>query len=146
MSLNGSLVGVTSHITPLPAGEGLGEGPLSCGIETVRKEALLNLWVLWEINLPSVRDKPPHASNKQPHRGNLTFHSPPYGGGAGGGASVFLAQCTYFISNSFISLSTNKPLAGCALTVNGLRAFIRMTRRSGSPLSVGWSPTFTKVG
>ena len=28
MSLNGSLVGVTSHITPLPTGEGLGEGPL----------------------------------------------------------------------------------------------------------------------
>ena len=30
MSLNGSHVGVTSHTTPLPAGEGLGEGPLSC--------------------------------------------------------------------------------------------------------------------
>jgi len=29
MSLNGSHVGVTSHTTPLPAGEGLGEGPLS---------------------------------------------------------------------------------------------------------------------
>ena len=27
MSLNGSLVGVTSHITPLPTGEGKGEGP-----------------------------------------------------------------------------------------------------------------------
>jgi len=35
MSLNGSLVGVTSHTTPLPAGEGLGEGPLSCGLETL---------------------------------------------------------------------------------------------------------------
>ena len=43
MSLNGSLVGVTSHITPLPAGEGLGEGPLSYGFETVRNNALLNL-------------------------------------------------------------------------------------------------------
>ena len=32
-SLAGSLVGVTSHITPLPAGEGLGEGPLSYGLE-----------------------------------------------------------------------------------------------------------------
>ena len=30
-----------------------------CGIETVRKWVLLNLWVLWEINLPSVREKPP---------------------------------------------------------------------------------------
>ena len=38
MSLNGGLVGVTSHITPLPAGEGLGEGPLSCGLETVRQK------------------------------------------------------------------------------------------------------------
>ena len=27
--LTGCLVGVTSHTTPLPAGEGLGEGPLS---------------------------------------------------------------------------------------------------------------------
>ena len=33
MSLNGSLVGVTSHITPLPAGEGLGEGPAGAGGE-----------------------------------------------------------------------------------------------------------------
>ena len=41
--LIGSLVGVTSHITPLPAGEGLGEGPLSYGFETVRKYVLLNL-------------------------------------------------------------------------------------------------------
>ena len=32
-SLAGSLVGVTSHITPLPAGEGKGEGPLSYGFE-----------------------------------------------------------------------------------------------------------------
>ena len=36
-------IGVTSHITPLPAGEGLGEGPLSHGIESVRKKVLLNL-------------------------------------------------------------------------------------------------------
>ena len=26
-------IGVTSHITPLPAGEGKGEGPLSYGLE-----------------------------------------------------------------------------------------------------------------
>ena len=32
-----SPVGVTSHTTPLPAGEGLGEGPLSCGVETCAK-------------------------------------------------------------------------------------------------------------
>ena len=42
MSLNGSLVGVTSHTTPLPAGEGLGEGPLSFGFETVRNKVLLD--------------------------------------------------------------------------------------------------------
>ena len=46
MSLNGSLVGVTSHTTPLPAGEGLGEGPVPHGLETVRKKALLNLCAL----------------------------------------------------------------------------------------------------
>ena len=53
MSLNGCLVGVTSHITPLPAGEGLGEGPPPHGLETVRKKGLLNLWVLWEKNSPA---------------------------------------------------------------------------------------------
>ena len=44
--LTGSLVGVTSHTTPLPAGEGLGEGPLSCGLETLVEKALLTLWTL----------------------------------------------------------------------------------------------------
>ena len=34
-TLVSSPIGVTSHITPLPAGEGMGEGPLSCGIETL---------------------------------------------------------------------------------------------------------------
>ena len=32
----------------------------------------------------SVRDKTPHDSYWQAYRGNLTFHSPPYGGGARG--------------------------------------------------------------
>ena len=35
--LTGCLVGVTSHTTPLPAGEGLGEGPLSCVLEMCAK-------------------------------------------------------------------------------------------------------------
>ena len=39
----GSLVGVTSHTTPLPAGEGLGEGPPPHEFETVRKKVLLIL-------------------------------------------------------------------------------------------------------
>ena len=34
-----SPIGVTSHITPLPAGEGLGEGPPPHGLETVRQKA-----------------------------------------------------------------------------------------------------------
>ena len=38
-----SPVGVTSHTTPLPAGEGLGEGPLSCGLETCAKKVSLDL-------------------------------------------------------------------------------------------------------
>ena len=36
-----------------------------------------------------VREKPPHTPHKQPNRGNLTYYSPPFGGGAGGGASRF---------------------------------------------------------
>ena len=61
----GSPIGVTSHFTPLPTGEGPGEGPLSHGIETVRKKGLLNLCVLWEKELPSVSEKTPtpHASS-----------------------------------------------------------------------------------
>ena len=47
MSLNGGLVGVTSHITPLPAGEGLGEGPLSYEFEMCAKK-LRELCVLCE--------------------------------------------------------------------------------------------------
>ena len=39
-----------------------------CGFETVRKEVLLNLWVLWEKNLYEVC--------KQAQRGNLTYYSP----------------------------------------------------------------------
>ena len=45
-------IGVTSHITPLPAGEGLGEGPLSCGLETVRQKCSVN-------SVCSVREKTP---------------------------------------------------------------------------------------
>ena len=55
MSLNGSLVGVTSHTTPLPAGEGLGEGPLSFGFETVRQKGSVR-------SVSSVREKSPHRA------------------------------------------------------------------------------------
>ena len=36
----GSLVGVTSHITPLPVGERLGEGLLSHGLELCTKNSV----------------------------------------------------------------------------------------------------------
>ena len=58
-----------------------------CELETVRKEVLLNLWDLWEKKLPCIREKPHNNPCKQASRGNLTFHSPPCGGGVGGGAS-----------------------------------------------------------
>ena len=45
MSLNGSLVGVTSYITPLPTGEGKGEGPAGEGgeaaVSSVREKYVL---------------------------------------------------------------------------------------------------------
>ena len=34
-----------------------------------------------------MRENTTTAPCKQPNRGNLTFHSPPYGGGVGGGAT-----------------------------------------------------------
>ena len=46
-----SPVGVTSHITPLPAGEGLGEGPLSCELEMCAK-MLSELRALCERKTP----------------------------------------------------------------------------------------------
>ena len=47
----GSLVGVTSHTTPLPAGEGLGEGPPPHGLETCAKR-LSELCALCEKKTP----------------------------------------------------------------------------------------------
>jgi len=37
--------------------------------------------------ISSIKEKTPHTPHKQPGRGNLTYHSPPYGGGEGGGAN-----------------------------------------------------------
>ena len=42
----GSPIGVTSHFSPLPTGEGKGEGPPPHGLETVRKKGLSNLCAL----------------------------------------------------------------------------------------------------
>ena len=47
-----------------------------CGLETVRKKALLTLWALWEINLPSVREKPPQrVVCESSHRVGVFFFS-----------------------------------------------------------------------
>ena len=40
-------------------------------------------------SVSSVREKNLYEVCKQPNRGNLTYYSPPYGGGAGGGATRF---------------------------------------------------------
>ena len=58
MSLNVSLVGVTSHTTPLPAGEGMGEGPLSCVLEMCAKN-LCELCALCERKTsPAILKRP----------------------------------------------------------------------------------------
>ena len=42
--------------------------------------------------MSSVREKKLYEVCKQPNRGNLTYYSPPYGGGAGGGATRFAGE------------------------------------------------------
>ena len=49
-----------------------------------------------------VREKPPHTPHKQANRGNLTYHSPPYGGGAGGGATVHSLLLCYLVSPTLL--------------------------------------------
>jgi len=58
MSLNGGLVGVTSHITPLPAGGGVGGGPL--------------LWVRNSAQMGSVKSVS-SVREKTPQRISKTF-------------------------------------------------------------------------
>ena len=61
------------------------------GLLWVRNSAqkvLLDLWVLWEKKLPSVKEMLTHTSCQQASRGNLTYHAPPCGGGVGGGATL----------------------------------------------------------
>ena len=66
-----------------------------CGIETVRKKLLLNLWVLWEKNLISKREKPHQQKRKTSTKYasrpiGVTSHTTPLSirRGAGGEASV----------------------------------------------------------
>ncbi len=49
-----------------------------------------------------MRENTTTAPCKQPNRGNLTFHSPPYGGGAGGGADTIYA-CFHPFYNTTLS-------------------------------------------
>ena len=61
------------------------------GLLWVRNSAqkvLLDLWVLWEKKLPSVKEMLTHTSCQQANRGNLTYYAPPCGGGDGGGATL----------------------------------------------------------
>jgi len=46
--LIGSLVGVTSHFTPLPTGEGLGEGPAVVGGEAGFSTDSPNTYLWWK--------------------------------------------------------------------------------------------------
>ena len=83
MSRNGSLVGVTSHTTPLPAGEGKGEGPLSFGLEMYAKN-LRELCALCE------RKKYPQWEKEQPKNLvsrpiGVTSHTTPLPTGEGTG-------------------------------------------------------------
>ena len=91
-------VGVTSHTTPLPAGEGSGEGPLSYELETVRKKVLLNLWVLWEKNLSKNRVSGPVG---------VTSHITPLPAGEGLGEGP--------LSYEFETVRKNAPWTLCAL-------------------------------
>ena len=70
-----------------------------CGLEMCAKKlrelcALCErkIYPLWEKTISSVRERSPHASCKQPNRGNLTYYAPPCGGGVGGGATILWAQ------------------------------------------------------
>ena len=70
-----------------------------CGLEMCAKKlrelcALCErkIYPLWEKTISSVRERSPHASCKQPNRGNLTYHAPPCGGGVGGGATSSWAR------------------------------------------------------
>ena len=80
-------IGVTSHTTPLSIRRGVG-GEASVNSVCRRHSVGSKRAQKGSVNsVRSVRDKTPHDSYWQAYRGNLTFHSPPYGGGAGGGAA-----------------------------------------------------------
>ena len=111
-------VGVTSHTTPLSIRRGAG-GEASVISVCRRRSVSSKRWLKCSVNsVSSVREKNPHAPCKQPSRGNLTFHSPPYGGGAGWGlnkATLHSTQAPYPIRlrnllnrHKVISLTSHK--------------------------------------
>ena len=61
--------GNLTYYSPLQSERGWGWGLCDlcmpeafCGIETVRKKVLLNLWVLWEKEISSIKEMTPHDS------------------------------------------------------------------------------------
>ena len=79
--------GVTSHTTPLSIRRGAG-GEASVNSVCRRRSVSSKRWLKSSVkSVSSVREKNLYEVCKQPNRGNLTYYSPPYGGGAGGGAS-----------------------------------------------------------
>ena len=101
--------GVTSHITPLAIRRGVG-GEASV-ISVCRRRSVgskLCAKMLSELCVLCER-KTLYEVCKQPNRGNLTYYSPPYGGGAGGGASRFAGEATVHSVRDNVFLSS-KPL------------------------------------
>ena len=79
--------GVTWHTTPLSIRRGAG-GEASVNSVCRRRSVSSKRWLKSSVkSVSSVREKNLYEVCKQPNRGNLTYYSPPYGGGAGGGAS-----------------------------------------------------------
>ena len=91
-------IGVTSHTTPLSIRRGVG-GEASVNSVCRRHSVGSKRAQKGSVNsVGSVRDKTPHDSYWQAYRGNLTFHSPPYGGGVGGGAARSGGEATLLFS------------------------------------------------
>ena len=69
---------ISQNLTPIFSWNALCSlyaGGVLCA-RNVRQKAQWTLCALWEIKLPRLREKTPHASCKQPKRGNLTYNSP----------------------------------------------------------------------
>ena len=103
-----SPIGVTSHITPLAIRRGAGgEASVNSVCRRCSVGSKLCAKMLSELCVLCER-KTLYEVCKQPNRGNLTYYSPPYGGGAGGGASRFAGEVTVHSVRDNVFLSS-KP-------------------------------------